>query len=98
MADVSKISLYGTSYNIKDTTGRQSASEANNKATQAASAAATAQKTANDATTLATTNSERLDTLSGESLKVAYDSSTETIGFTKGISTQAIVVDLTGVE
>nr|DAV40972.1 MAG TPA: hypothetical protein [Caudoviricetes sp.] len=49
MADVSKISLYGTTYTIKDSTARTNAATAQTAANTAKATAATAQTTANEA-------------------------------------------------
>lgn len=49
MADVSKISLYGTTYTIKDSTARTNAATAQTAANAAKATAETAQTTANEA-------------------------------------------------
>lgn len=49
MTDVSKISLYGTTYTIKDSTARTNAETAQTAANTAKTTAATAQTTANEA-------------------------------------------------
>lgn len=49
MADVSKISLYGTTYTIKDSTARTKAAAAETAANTAKAPAAIAQTTANGA-------------------------------------------------
>lgn len=90
MADVSKISLFGTSYSIKDSTARSSASNASTTATAAKNAADKAQTTADAASTKANTNATSIATLAGETLSVAYDTSTETVGFTKGVTVQSL--------
>ena len=85
MADVSKISLYGTSYNIKDANARTSASSANQAATSASQAAAAAKSIADTAHSNSETNGTNITKIASESLKASYTESTETIEFTKGI-------------
>lgn len=86
MADVSKISLYGTSYNIKDANARTSASSANQAAASASQAAAAAKSIADTALSNSETNETNITKLASESLKANYTESTETIEFTKGIN------------
>ena len=85
MADVSKISLYGTSYNIKDATARSSATSASQAATSASQAAAAAKSVADTALGNSETNEANITKLASESLKANYSESTETIEFVKGI-------------
>ena len=86
MADVSKISLNGTSYNIKDITARSSADNASTKAADAQKTANSATTTANNALTAANTNSENITKITAGSLSASYDSTTESVVFTKGIT------------
>lgn len=79
MADVSKINLYGTDYNIKDATARSKASEAKTSADNA-------QNTANDAKGKAESNSTNISKLSTEGIVIAYESTDESINVTKGIN------------
>lgn len=79
MADVSKINLYGTDYNIKDATARSEASEAKTTADNA-------QNTANDAKGKAESNSTNISKLSTEGIVIAYESTDESINVTKGIN------------
>lgn len=79
MADVSKINLYGTEYDIKDNTARTSATEAK-------TAAVTAQNEANEATKKANANSANITKLSTEGIVIAYESKNESINVTKGIT------------
>ena len=85
MADVSKISLYGTSYNIKDANARSSATSANQAAASASQAAASAKSIADSALANSETNETNITKLASESLKATYAESTETIEFVKGI-------------
>ena len=86
MADVSKISLYGTSYNVKDSTARSAASSANQAATSAAQEASTAKTIANNALSNSETNTTNISKVASESVKVVYIEKSETIEVTKGIS------------
>lgn len=86
MADVSKINLYGTEYTIKDTTARSTADNASNKANSAYDKAGNAESTANSALNTANNNTDKITTLSNESIKMSYDSSSESIGIAKGIT------------
>lgn len=79
MADVSKINLYGTDYNIKDATARYEASEAKTSADNA-------QNTANEAKGKAESNSTNISKLSTEGIVIAYESTNESINVTKGIN------------
>lgn len=65
MADASKISLYGTTYTIKDSTARTNATTAQTTANAANATAGTAQTTANEAKEAA--------------LVISYTDETETI-------------------
>ena len=65
MADVSKISLYGTTYTIKDSTARTNTTAAQTTANAAQAKAETAQTTANEAKDAA--------------LVISYTDKTETI-------------------
>lgn len=69
MADINKINLFGTSYNITDETARS-----------AASAALTAAETAQTAASAA---NEGVETLKESQINVTY--SDETLNFTKGV-------------
>ena len=93
MADVSKINLYGTNYNIKDATARSTisgaktaADNAQNTANEAKTAADNAQNTANVAKGRAESNSTNISKLSTEGIVIAYEQKNETINVTKGIN------------
>ena len=85
MADVSKFSLYGTSYNIKDLSARSSAASANQAAASASQAAFAAKTLADSALSNSETNETNITNLASESLKASYTVATETIEITKGI-------------
>ena len=85
MADVSKISLYGISYNVKDSTARSSASSANQAAKSAAQAASEAKTIADNALSSSETNTTNISKVASESVKAVYTADTETIEITKGI-------------
>ena len=85
MADVSKISLNGTSYNIKDTSARSSAASASQAASSANQAASAAKSVADSALANSKTNETNITKVASESLKASYTEKTETIEFTKGI-------------
>ena len=85
MADVSKISLYGTSYTLKDSSARSSASSANAAAQSAAQAASEAKTIANNALTNSETNRTNISKLASESIKIVYTADKETLDITKGI-------------
>lgn len=76
MADINKINLFGTSYNVTDETARSAASAAQAAAETAQSAASTAQ-------TAADTANEGVETLKESQINVTY--SDETLNFTKGV-------------
>lgn len=86
MADVSKISLNGTSYNIKDSSARSSASSASQAANSASQAASEAKTVADNALSKSETNTTNISKVASESVKVAYAADTETIEITKGIA------------
>lgn len=71
MANVSKINLYGTEYDIKDSTARTTAESA--------------QTTANSAKDKTETNTADIAIIKNETVKIAYDTVAETINVTKGI-------------
>lgn len=85
MADVSKISLYGTSYTLKDSSARSAASSANAAAQSAAQAASEAKTIANNALTKSETNTTNISKLASESIKIVYTADKETLDITKGI-------------
>lgn len=85
MADVSKISLYGTSYNVKDSSARSSATSANQAAASASQAASAAKSVADSALSNSETNETNISKVASESLKASYTAATETIEITKGI-------------
>lgn len=86
MADVSKINLYGESYNIKDTSARSTANSAKTAADSAASDASNALLTAGNANTTANTAVSNTQKLSQRSIDAAYNSDNESIDITRGIS------------
>ena len=86
MADVSKINLYGTDYNIKDATARSEANSAKTSANEAKTTANNAQNTANEAKGKAESNSTNISKLSTEGIVIAYESTDESINVTKGIN------------
>lgn len=86
MADVSKISINGTSYNIKDSSARASASDAFTKADSAKKTAESAASTANTALTTANTNTENITKITAASLSASYDTETESVVFVRGIT------------
>lgn len=83
MADINKINLFGTTYNVTDEMARSAASFAQEAASQAQTAADTAQKAASQARTAADTAQEGVDTLKESQINVSY--SEETLNFTKGV-------------
>lgn len=85
MADVSKISLYGTNYDIKDSSARSSAASASSEAKSAAQTASTAKTTADSALSNSETNTANISKLASSSIAVEYTAETETIEITKGI-------------
>ena len=85
MADVSKISLYGSSYNIKDASARSSATSASQAASSASQAASAAKSVADSALAKSETNETNITKVASESLKASYTAATETIEFTKSI-------------
>ena len=77
--EVSKINLYGEEYTIKDSTARTNASNAQ-------STANSAQTTANSAKQSASSNTTKINSMSSKIPVIAYDSTTESINITKGIT------------
>lgn len=86
MADVSKISINGTSYNIKDSSARTSASNASTKADSAQTTADSATLTANNAMAATNANAENITKITANSLSVSYDTKTESVVLVKGIT------------
>lgn len=79
MSDVSKLNLYGTKYNIKDSNARSLANTAQTKANEADSKASTAQSTANS-------NADNITKIINSSVNIEYEESTETVKVTRGIT------------
>lgn len=86
MADVSKISINGTSYTIKDESARTAASNASTKADTAQDAADSATVAANNAMTTANANTENITKITAASLSVSYETETESVVFVRGIT------------
>lgn len=86
MADVSKISINGTSYDLKDTTARSSAAAASTAANDAKESADGATLTANTASSKANANAENITKIIAASLSVSYDTDSESVVLANGIS------------
>ena len=86
MEDVSKLNLYGTNYNIKDSNARSAASTAQSIANEAKSAASTAQTKANEANTKADSNANNITKIISSSVDITFEESTETLKVTRGIT------------
>lgn len=86
MADVSKLNLYGTNYNIKDSNARSLANNANSKASTAQTTANEAKSEASTAQTTANTNAENITKIINSSVKIEYEESSETVKVSSGIT------------
>ena len=72
MADIKKIQIDGTSYDIFDSTARSTASTANAAAQDAKTAAETAQTAADSAAT-------QITTIKSQAVKISYDTTGNTM-------------------
>ena len=92
MADINKINLYGTVYNIEDAVARASAESAQETAEAAQTTATSAQTTANTAKTTAdktlptcNSNTTLINGAKKEIPVISYNSSEQQIEITKGV-------------
>lgn len=82
MADINKINLFGTPYNVTDKVAQTAATEAQSTASEAKSAAEAAQNVASAAQTAASTAQNGVDDLKESQITITY--SDETLNITKG--------------
>lgn len=85
MADINKINLYGTVYNIEDVVGRASAKSAQSAADTAKETANTAKSTANNALSTAKSNTALINDAKEEIPVISYNPTENQIEINKGV-------------
>ena len=85
MADINKINLYGTVYNIEDEVSRTSAESAINTANSVKKTAESAKKTADSALSKANSNTTLINNAKQEIPVISYNSSEQQIEIIKGV-------------
>ena len=85
MADINKINLYGTVYNIEDEAGRASAESAQITADTANETANAAKTTAKSALSKANANTTLINNVKGKIPVISYNDVKQQIEITKGV-------------